>query len=392
MNILKKENNKIIKLESYWRFDKDDLRKDDLDNLYPIPKEGKFWTDKEQFLDRLTKIERFLLSNKRFFDFDKSEKCLLCHKNKLNDESVIVGTGHYLLENIIWKNSLVHYILEHNIKPSNEFMDFIYQFDDRKKNKITDFEVLKVDGSEYMIDDIKYLKVNRNQILIFDALMVHGGFKKKYSLSNDLTNLKYSEHMGLLDFDQHGLDKVIISAKTTRVDEGDDEIFMPKSIKESLDFEYIFHTHPPTPNPGSRAIQGILYEFPSVSDILHFLYHYNLGKTQGSIVVAPEGMYNIRKKNFNRDNIRIDDEDELIKELSKVHFKIQDKAIKKYGAKINLNKFYNEIAQDMNFIDEYNQTLNKYDIQIDYFPRIKDKNDNWFVDNIYLPVYVKERI
>ena len=115
MNILKKENNKIIKLESYWRFDKDDLRKDDLDNLYPLPKEGKFWTDKEQFLDRLTKIERFLLSNSRFFDFDKSEKCLLCHKNKSNDEPVIVGTGHFLLENIIWKNSLVHYILEHNI-------------------------------------------------------------------------------------------------------------------------------------------------------------------------------------------------------------------------------------------------------------------------------------
>ena len=38
-----------------------------------------------------------------------------------------------------------------------------------------------------------------------------------------------------------------------------------KICSDAIDFEYIFHTHPSTPNPGSRDFsEGILYEFPSV--------------------------------------------------------------------------------------------------------------------------------
>ena len=111
MNILKKENNKIIKLESYFKKSKNDKTKDDLDNEYPYPKEGKFWTDKEQFLDKLSKIEKFVILNKNFHNFEEIENCLLC-----DNKDTIVSTGYYLLDNIIWKNSLIHYIMYHSMQ------------------------------------------------------------------------------------------------------------------------------------------------------------------------------------------------------------------------------------------------------------------------------------
>ena len=103
-------------------------------------------------------------------------------------------------------------------------------------------------------------------------------------------------NISLLDFNNSGLEKIIISGNTSRVDANDDVIFLPKNMIDAFDYEYIFHTHPPTPKQGARANVGILYEFPSISDLFHFMDHYNEGKTQGSIVIAPEGMYIIRKK------------------------------------------------------------------------------------------------
>jgi hypothetical protein len=385
MNILKKENNIIVKLESYWRLSKNEKKKDDLDNDFPYPVEGKFWADKEQFLDKLSKIEKYVIMMEGFHRFEEPEKCILCHK--------IVCDGYYYLENIIWKNSLVHYINEHNIKPSNEFIDFIYQFDIKKNLKNKDFEILKMDGTAYMMDNIKYLKINMNQILILDALMVHGGYNKKYfeNVNKNIVS-RYSEHSGLLDFDQHGLDKIIVSAKTSRVDIGDDEIYLPKNMKEAFNYEYIFHTHPPTPKPGARAEYGILYDFPSINDILHFMDHHNMGETQGSIVIAPEGLYNIRKYQFNKEKINIIDENDMINILTRNHNRIQSKAISKYGFRFSLNVFYNKIASDFTSIDAYNAILHNYDIHIDYFPRIKDSNGNWHIDSIYLPVMVKEKL
>ena len=328
MNILKKDNNNIVKLESYWKKSKNEKKKDDLDNDFPFPIEGKFWTDKEQFLDKLSKIEKYVIFKKEFHNFENHEDCLLC-------EDKDICTGYFSLNNIIWKNSLIHYILIHNIKPSKEFVNFIYQFDIKKvaKKSDNDFEILKLDGNSYMLDDIKYLKINKNQMMILDALMVHGGYNKKYFDKNEFDESKifrYSEHSGLLDFDQHGLDKIVISAKTSRVDEGDDEIYLPKNMKEMLDYEYIFHTHPPTPKPGARAIYGILYDFPSINDILHFIDHFNLGQTQGSLVIAPEGLYNIRKKILDKEKINIKDEEDMIYVLSDTHNRVQKKAIKKF--------------------------------------------------------------
>ena len=96
-----------------------------------------------------------------------------------------------------------------------------------------------------------------------DALLQHGSYIKRYNDNNK--DFRYSEHMGLLDFNNDGLDKIIVSGKTIRVDEHDNEIYQPDNVVEALDYEYFFHTHPATPRPGGRVDEGILFEFPSTN-------------------------------------------------------------------------------------------------------------------------------
>ena len=133
-----------------------------------------------------------------------------------------------------------------------------------------------------------YVKITHNQMRILDALMNDGGYMKKYYDSRN--NFRWSEHAGLLDFSKNKLDKIIVSAKTNRTDKYDHDIFLPLNMIEAYEYEYMFHTHPPTPKEGYRAKLGIVYEFPSISDIFHFIEHYNNGHIQGSIVIAPEGV------------------------------------------------------------------------------------------------------
>ena len=92
---------------------------------------------------------------------------------------------------------------------------------------------------------------------------------------------KYKEYSGLLDFNSNKLEKLIISMDKGNIDDNDDQIFLPQNIKEMLDYEYIFHTHPPTPSIGKRIKNdNVLYEFPSIQDIIHFIEHSNYGVTQ----------------------------------------------------------------------------------------------------------------
>ena len=200
--------------------------------------------------------------------------------------------------------------------------------------------------------------------------MNEGGYEKKYKYGKHFV---YSEHSGLLDFKNSSLQKIIINSKKNRIDSLDKEIYMPNNMIEAYDFEYMFHTHPPTPKPGSRAKDGILYEFPSTSDIFHFIEHYNNGITQGSIIVAPEGLYIIKSyglKNLD-EKIFIKDENKTEELIDEVMNNIQDLAIQKYGTKFKNNYSFSVIAQNKTFVKKFNNTLKKYNIFIDYKPRKK---------------------
>jgi hypothetical protein len=51
-----------------------------------------------------------------------------------------------------------------------------------------------------------------------------------------------------------------------------------------------------------------------------------------------------------------------------------------------METFYSEIAQDIVFLEGLNKILNKYDLHIDFYPRIKDNNGYWIIDTVYLPI------
>lgn len=235
-----------------------------------------------------------------------------------------------------------------------------------------------------------YIKVKRNQLLLLDALLNDGGYSKKYL---DRSNkVRFSEHSGHLGLNNSSIDRIIVSAKTTREDADDKEILLPHNLSDTYEYEYFFHTHPPTPYPGSRAKDGIIYEFPSISDIFHFIDHYNMGKTIGSIVIAPEGYYIIYPKNFSIKKIKydIEIEDEIIEKMETDNNLIQEKALLKYGDVFDENFYYSNISTDTSFLKMFNSMVNKYldnQLKIIIKNRHKDKlTGKWILKNLYLPV------
>ena len=373
-----KNKDKIINIEGLWRKNKSKKEYDSKKNEipYPIPYKKKW--DKDTFIKKLIKIERILINKKKFkVLYGKYMKnCKLCDFENIDDK-------FYYIKNNYWASSLLHYILEHNIKPSDDFINLILSYKIHKGKDIINIPAISI--IKY---DKQYLKLTRNHLLIMDALLQHGSYTKRYNDNNK--DFRYSEHMGLLDFNNDGLDKIIVSSKTTRVDEHDDEIYQPDNIIEAYDYEYFFHTHPSTPKPGGRVNDGILYEFPSTNDIFHFIEHYNKGKTQGSIVLTAEGLYIIRKKIVDNKKISLKNENKMEMELTKYFDDNQNKAIKKYGKKFTTTFFYSKIAQNISYIKDINKKIKKFGIFIEYIPRIRDKKGRWIIDTVYLPVYVIE--
>lgn len=360
---------------------------DNIEYNYEIPtKINVVWAGKEQFVQKLKITEEYLTKHKKFYIVNNDIKnCSLCNNS---DNKNNISIGFFKLNKIIWDSNLRHYITKHNIIPSDIFIDYIYKFNIKNKQ-----QRLKLDGVLYTKSNIRYIKLDRNQIMIMDALMKHGGYTKKY-ISSDKTKkiYRYSEHSGLIDFNNQGVDKIVIVGNTNRIDKGDSEIYLPKNIPEAYDYEYIFHTHPPTPKPGGRAHIGILYEIPSVSDIFHFIDHYNNGTTQGSIVIASEGLYIIACSEIKTKKININ-ENNFYKEINKTYQIIQKEGIEKYGIDFKTKYFYSVISQDIEFINKINSVLNKYKLHIYYYPRTRDvTNKKWIIDTVYLPVYIVEPI
>ena len=242
----------------------------------------------------------------------------------------------------------------------------------------------KIKGKIFKVHDERYIKITRNQLRILDSLFIDGGEDAKYY--DNKNKLRYSEHSGLLDFSKSRLDRIIINAKQNLSDTEDHEILLPDNMIDAIDFEYIFHTHPNTPNFLSRVKDGILYEFPSVSDLFHYADHHNLGKTQGSIIISKEGLYII--KNIKNGKIKIDNEDKLLDYLESEISKIQLKAIFEYEVEnrknLNDNEF-KKIINDTKYTDMYNSLIKDLNLKIFYKPRIKVKS-NWILDNLYLKV------
>lgn len=373
MNV-EKDGNKYKLLEGYWE-PQDSTKLDYENNKYPTPsiRIDSEWNNRKFFLIKLQQAEKIISGVK----FEQSHQCLICNKS--------IDDGEYRIGLMFWRFYYQHYLELHDIKPTTQFEERIFSYQTKPITKTP----IQLRSKVLKHGELKYLKITSNQLMIMDALMSHGGHTKKYLNQTDPTILHYSEHSGMLDFDGNKLEKLIVSGKEGRLDEDDDEIYQPETNKDMIDFEYIFHTHPPTPSPGARAIYGVLYEFPSISDIFHFLDHQRAGITQGSLVVAPEGLYNIRKHNFVNEPIKID-EDKFFTVVKKAFYKIQEEAIAKYGHKFTEDTYHDVISKDTTSINKLNEVLNKFDLQIDFFPRKKDSHGNWRISDTYLPVFPVE--
>lgn len=239
--------------------------------------------------------------------------------------------------------------------------------------------IYKIKGKLFKKHKMRYIKISKNQLRILESLYQDGSKDKKYFDSKK--KLRYSEHSGLLDFGKSTLQRIIINAKQNISDKLDENILLPDNMIDAIDFEYMFHTHPATPKFGSRIdTDGVLYEFPSISDLFHFSEHYNIGKTQGSIIISPEGIYIIKAiNNMLKINTRIMEDNYLEDEL----FKIHDLSIIKYNK--NIKKIFKKIINDDSFINKYNTLIKPYNLKIFYKSRIKI-NNKWILDDLYLKV------
>ena len=298
--------------------------------------------------------------------------CLYCNDYK--------GDGNtYNYKGLIINDLDIHYLEHHNLI------------------KFTLYE--KVCNINIDTDNhITFLNIDTNAFNIIDGLYQEGS-KQIYidnnkNVFNSNTN-RYSEHYGYILFNKSKIDK-IITLNQFRISKNDPLIFLPKQNVELLKQKCIFHTHPMTPYIGSRFKNGIIYEFPSIMDINHFIEHHNRGELQLSLIITPEGLYIIRKKIFNKDKIIIDN-DIFINEIERIYKQCLYEVMEKYKNsiifdinkyKINDKYFYKYIASNIEHLTIINRFLEKYDIVIDFYSRIPIKNNNkinYIFSDIYIP-------
>ena len=249
--------------------------------------------------------------------------------------------------------------------------------------------ICNIDIKEF---DINFFMMHTNNSNIIDGLYEQGSNKIYIEKNKNINNSKinrYSEHYGFIMIKSNKIEKIDILSKN-RIDKDDPNIFLPKENIETFNMNYIFHTHPRGLDYGIREEYLQIYEFPSISDILNFIDHHNFGKLIGSIIITPEGLYNIRKYNFNKNKIKIDT-DIFIDKIEDIIITLEDDILQKYSEYLEINDtktfFYNNIANNIEFIKIINEELEKYDIAIDYYSRILFKNtEKYIFPNIYLPI------
>ncbi len=349
--------------EGYWNH-----KNDMLNNSYPNQKHyTKEWNGKYLFAKKLFKIQNSMTKQLEFNRI-KISKCSLCGQDELGDKEYILKRRH-------WTDDLIHNIVVHNYEPSLDFIEFIlgHYVGIVSDNKI------RLPSLSYTNNQVK---IDRNQLQILDSLMKNGGYTKKYQDKDN--KLKYSEHAGLLIFDDNTLDKIVISGDSTRNNQSDPDILLPLTLKEAFDCEYIFHTHPPTPTPGARMKENVFFELPSPSDITHFIEHSVLGITKGSLVITPEGLYNIRILNPKKKKYMFKDKTELDKLKSNI-FKVERK-IQNINAKVpkSIDEFHKIIRKYPKFITPLNNFLSKYNVHVDFYPRKQNENGLWIIDSVFL--------
>jgi hypothetical protein len=310
-----------------------------------------------------------------------------------------------------------HLFTMHNIIDSKFYKKICNDFEQNinitrksKENKETNTLEINDDIKKNILNNtninicVGWTQLSTNGLNILDGLYEIGSNQIYIEKNKNISESKisrFSEHSGFIYFEKNKISNISVITGS-RVEPSDPLIFMPSNCLEALKVDYIYHTHPKTPYIGSRIKSGIVYEFPSISDIIHFVEHHNNGKLLGSIIIAPEGIYIIRKNNFDRNPIHID-YDIMVGDLEEIFMECYNDSYLQYS-KINYKElkvngeiklpdsfFYEEVSINYEYINKINKVLEKYDLFIDYYARVlfdKPKNytKKWIFDDIYIPL------
>lgn len=282
---------------------------------------------------------------------------------------------YYQTGNIIWSSNVQHRINDHQLYPSAYFTKVIMGI------QLIDNYIVNPPLILEQTNLFDYVPLHYNKLLIIDALLKEGSFPR-YENENKFI---YSEHSGAISINNKVVENIIISAQTDRIDIFDQNIYLPINANILSDYEYIFHTHPNATSYAGRINEGIIYEFPSASDILNFVRYHDTGIAQASLIIAPEGSYLIRPLTVTK---TYDFEPDFYHELRKYILKLEKMAVKELH-KLDLDFtdpdiFHEYISSDLRYIKLYNKYLNAYNLFIEYYPRHK-KNGEWCLRQINLP-------
>lgn len=231
---------------------------------------------------------------------------------------------------------------------------------------------------------IKWIYLSRNQLMILDGLFHQGSIA---SYEDEQHRNKFSEHSGYLILKDDSIDKIVTFADSSRIDSGDPSIFLPKNQPDMGQYPFLFHTHPITGNVDEQFSRGVLYEFPSPGDLANFAHYSNSCLLYGSIVIAPEGMYVIRKDDFQK---KIVTNPGVITKLQREIDAIEKEAIGYYRNKreklLNRGDYYHlMLGRNVEYIAKYNDLIKSLNLFVEYYPRIKS-GDNWVLTRVNLPV------
>lgn len=335
------------------------------------------------FVDRLKKIQKLVkkiylskINDSSMYQIKRialeNNYCPLCLVKNL-----------FMLGNILWDDNLIHVIKVHKTYPSEYFVKIILStivLQDYIVNPPISIEKKK-------ISNFKYIPLHHNKLLIMDALMKQGSEPRYLVDKNDQEKYIYSEHSGVISVNNDAIDNIIVSTETNRIDINDSNIYLPINTEIFKNHEYLFHTHPNTDVYGGRINEGIVYEFPSANDLFNFMKFYNNGKALSSIIIAPEGIYVLRPVEYDFIIMK----KKMFNGLKKFILELESLALNKYKKILHKiqseDEFHSSIGSDLTFIKFYNKYLEKTNLFIEYYPRIK-KNGEWYLPQINLQ-YVK---
>lgn len=284
-------------------------------------------------------------------------------------QELCYNDGFYVLGNIRWSDSLMSKIQKCKY-PSKYFVKVIMA------TQIVSDYICNVPMilPKKLIPRFTYVTLTNHALHAIDALWSQGS-APRYEYQNRYI---YSEHSGVLSVDDKRIDKVITLTNSTRIDPNDDGIYLPNNNDEFNDYYYMFHTHPNT----NRLDEGIIYEFPSASDIYNFVTYYDTGKTQASVIVCPEGMYVIRPLKYID---KYDLSDNHYFEINSMINRLEQKAAKLLKRVKDKNTFHKYVSQNTSAIQAYNNFVAKFNLYVEYYPRVY-VNGEWVLRTVYLPL------